>query len=122
MNKRVMVVAAESVVVVLTLVVGWVVVLTQARNVGLGDSGTRWLTVCALIATAAAGLWFRAGWRRPSWRAAVGLALVALSPTVFFYPLNVCVMIAAIGEGAFWGYSLWRRSRAAVSQGATRAA
>lgn len=85
-------------VVVVTVAVGWVYSLHQMASTSGDSSGTAWLLGLAAIATLGAGMAFRARQRRHSALVACGLLLVAVSLTVFAYPLNVAVLLCALAQ------------------------
>lgn len=89
---------ARMIVVGVTVIVGWFIVLSQAAGDGWVNGGTIVLLTCAVIATAGAVLAYRSLLAERHGWAALGLALVTVSPTVFAYPLNLIVLILAMAE------------------------
>ena len=80
-----------------TVLVGWWAALQQLLRYGwIAGNGTGWLLGFALLGTlgAAAAEWlYRLGHSATS---ALALLVVAASPTVFFYPLSVAVIVVAL--------------------------
>jgi hypothetical protein len=93
------VIKIERVTVAVTVLFGWLVSAGQLLRDGwTAGGGTAWLLAMSAIATLAAWMMFaaqRAG--RHGWTA-VGLAAVAVSPTVFAYILNVAILVLALVE------------------------
>lgn len=65
-----------------------------------------WLAAGACVGIVGAMLVLVHAWSAPSGRLSLGLALAVVSPTVFFYPLNV--LLLAMSAGEFWA---WRHAR-----------
>ncbi|MDQ1484945.1 MAG: hypothetical protein QOJ62_638 [Actinomycetota bacterium] len=84
-------------VALITVALGWTVALDQAVRDGFtAKGGTAWLIALAAVATAGAIVAIAARQRHAV--AAIGLFLVACSPTVFAYPVNVLVLLFALAE------------------------
>jgi hypothetical protein len=89
----------EALVALTTVAAGWLVFADQLRSDGwIAGGGTGWLLAAAVLATSGAAIAVTA--RRSGHHAwtATGLALVALSPTVFAYVLNLAVIVLAVYE------------------------
>lgn len=65
-----------------------------------------WLAGGAFVGVVGAVLVAVQAPRPPSGWLSLGLALAVVSPTVFFYPLNVVLMVMSVGE--LWA---WRHAR-----------
>jgi hypothetical protein len=89
----------EAVVAIGTVLLGWIVFADQLRTDGwISGGGTAWLLATVTVASAGATVAIsarRAG--RHAWTA-VGLAAVAVSPTVFLFVLNLMVVALAATE------------------------
>jgi hypothetical protein len=89
----------ERAVAVVTVLVGWLVVLSQLLGDGPSThTGTAWLLVLAAIATGGCSYFLIAQRAGQHGRIALGLMLAALSPTVFAYPLNAVLLVFAVLE------------------------
>lgn len=90
---------------------GWAIFIGQlATDDWVSGGGTAWMLVLAALATVGVVTAIPALWSgRHGW-AAVGLAITAVSPTVFAYPLNVLLLILAVVE-ATHAISATRRVR-----------
>jgi hypothetical protein len=86
------------VVALITVALGWAVALDQAVRDGFTakGGGTAWMIALAVVATAGAIVAIAARQRHAV--VAFGLFLVACSPTVFAYPVNVLVLVFALAE------------------------
>jgi hypothetical protein len=88
----------ELALAALTVLVGWGAVVGQLRTAGSPADGTAWLVGFAVVATLGlAGLLVAQRNGRHA-HAALALVLVALSPTVFAYPLNLLIVGLVIVE------------------------
>lgn len=90
---------AERVVGTITVAVGWAVAVQQlVRDGWIEGGGTAWLFAGAAVGTLGLLVVFAAG--KPDARGfrALGLVLAAVSPTVFAYPLNALLLVAAVIE------------------------
>lgn len=80
-----------------TVLVGWWAALQQLLRYGwVAGNGTGWLLGFAILGTlgAAAAEWlYRLGHSATS---ALAVLVAAASPTVFFYPLSVAVIVVAL--------------------------
>jgi hypothetical protein len=94
---------AVRLLVAATVLMGWVVAIQQLLEDGwIAGGGTASMLVFALLATFGAAGAARLHQRGHSTASGVGLLVVAASPTVFAYPLNVAVIVVAlalIGRG-----------------------
>jgi hypothetical protein len=97
-RRRTQLQTVELALAALTVLVGWGAVVGQLRTAGSPADGTAWLVAFAAVATL--GLAGLAGAQRHGWhvQAALALVLVALSPTVFAYPLNLLIVGLVIVE------------------------
>ena len=110
-QSRFTLVLAERFAVAATVLVGWFVVVDQLVHDGFtSGSGTLWLAAFATAATAGALTLFAASHAHQHGLRALGLAITALSPTVFAYILNIAVLGLAVTELALTLASK-RRSR-----------
>lgn len=88
---------AAITVALITVSLGWAFVLDQiVRDGFIAGAGTAWLIALAALATA--GILLVVAANRRHLVAASGLALVACSPTVFVYPINILVLLFALAE------------------------
>jgi hypothetical protein len=86
----------ERVTVAVTLLVGWMVSGGQLLRDGwIAGGGTAWLLVLSAVATLAGAAAFVAQRTEGHAWTAVGLVVVAVSPSVFAYPLNVALLVFA---------------------------
>ena len=94
---------AVRLLVAATVLMGWVVAIQQLLEDGwIAGGGTASLLVFALLATSGAAGAARLHQRGHVTASGVCLLVVAASPTVFAYPLNVAVVVVAlalIGRG-----------------------
>src|SRR5258708_24218260 len=82
-----------------TVLVGWLAVVDQLIHDGFtSGGGTLWLAAFGTAATAGASTLFAASHTHQHGLRALGLAITALSPTVFAYILNIAVLGLAITE------------------------
>lgn len=83
----------------LIVAVGWAVAVGQLADVGwLSGGGSSWLLVLATVATLGAILLTWSASRRSHLIAAFGWTLIAMSPTVFAYPLNLLAVVLGAVE------------------------
>lgn len=83
-------------VAAVTILLGWFVGLRQLATDGwINGGGTGWLLFLALVASLAGGGAFWLQGRDHEEAAAVTFLVVAVSPTVFAYPLNLVIVVAA---------------------------
>jgi hypothetical protein len=87
-----------AVVVLLTLACGWRTSVGQLVDGSGTASGTAWLLAMSAAATLGGLALLVAHRRCRRLITATALVLVALSPTVFAYPLNLAVLALAVAE------------------------
>jgi hypothetical protein len=98
-RSRFTLVAAERFAVAATVLVGWFTVVDQAIHDGFpSGGGTLWLALFAAGATGGAAILFASRHPHQHGLRALGLALTALSPTVFAYILNIALVVLAVIE------------------------
>jgi hypothetical protein len=102
----------EYLIAAIAVIFGWTVVADQLRTDGWG-AGAGWLLGFASIATVGLGLLTFARLVGPRHWAWIGLALVAASPVVYFYPLSIAVVLLTLIE--LIALLRARRASAAVS-------
>ncbi|MDX6256509.1 MAG: hypothetical protein QOJ11_2843 [Frankiales bacterium] len=89
---------AELALAALTVLVGWADVVGQLRSgSGRGD-GDGWLLGFAVVATLGLTVLLVAQRHGRHLYAALALVLVAVSPTVFAYPLNLAILALVVVE------------------------
>lgn len=74
---------------------GWLAVIDTWLSRSEPGSNFLAMLTLALVATASGLYWWVEHDRRPIW-SSIALCGVAVSPTVFFYPINVVVVLLAI--------------------------
>jgi hypothetical protein len=82
----------------ISIAIGWDTSLRELANGSGVQSGTMWLLALSFIATVGGVLLFAAHRRSQRLLAGLALVLVAVSPTVFAYPINILVVALAVAE------------------------
>ncbi len=89
---------AEAAVVVMTVGLGWYVVVDQARSDGWLGGGTGWMALLAAVSTAGGAIGLTAAYQDRVRLAALGLASASVAPTGFAYLGNLALVLLAFSE------------------------
>ena len=98
-RSRLTLIVVERFAAAACVLLGWLTVVDQLIHDGLASGGgTLWLAAFAVVATVGALTVFAAYRPQQHGLRGLGLALTALSPTVFAYILNTAVLGLAVTE------------------------
>jgi hypothetical protein len=104
---KINVVRVEQTATIFTVSVGWIFVLHQAWHGDNPGNGTVWLAGFAMVATVGAAVTLIARRNQHALRT-LGLLVAVLSPTVFAYPLNIGLALAACAEFVVFAMAMRR--------------